>query len=146
MQYYLFPDTAAQLSRVMTEAMAPAFVLAAVASLVSTLLGRMTAVVERIRNLNDISDDDKSRAHLKLDVPRLRRRAKLLESAAYLALFSGMCTALLLVTGFICAYLRLEHVYGVAVLFVLAVVLLGAALFRFAQEVRVGLSEADHYR
>ena len=99
MQYYLFPDTAAQLSRVMTEAMAPAFVLAAVASLVSTLLGRMTAVVERIRNLNDISDDDKSRAHLKLDVPRLRRRAKLLENAAYLALFSGMCTALLLRRG-----------------------------------------------
>jgi len=60
MQFSLMPDTAAQLSHVMSEAMAPAFVLAAVASIVATLLGRMTAVVERIRNLNDVPDDDPS--------------------------------------------------------------------------------------
>jgi hypothetical protein len=45
-----------------------------------------------------------------------------------------------------CAFLRLEHIYGAAPLFVLGVALLVAALFRFGQEVRIGLSEADHYR
>ena len=53
---------------------------------------------------------------------------------------------LLLIVGFICAYLRLEHIYGAAPLFVVGVALLVAALFRFGQEVRIGLAEADHYR
>jgi hypothetical protein len=57
-----------------------------------------------------------------------------------------MCTAALLIVGFVSAYLRLEHTYGAATLFILAVALLGAALFRFGQEVRIGLGDADHYR
>ena len=109
------------------------------------MVGRLTAVIERIRHLHDIGDDEASRAHLKSDLPRLRR-AILLNNAARLALASGVCTALLLAVGFGSALLRLQHVYGAAALFLVAVVLLGAALFRFGQEVRIGLSEADHYR
>jgi hypothetical protein len=60
------------------------------------MLGRGRSVVDRIRHLNNIPDDDRSRVHLKGDVPRLRRRAHLLNSATYLALGSGICTALLL--------------------------------------------------
>jgi Protein of unknown function (DUF2721) len=145
MQINLLPDPA-QLSRIMSEAMAPAFVLGAVAGFVSILLGRLTAVVDRIRSLNDVSDDDRDRVHLKSDIPRLRRRAELLRNAAHLAVFSGMCVGLLLIVCFACAYLRLEHTYGAALLFVLGVALLVAALFRFGQEVRIALSEADHYR
>lgn len=57
-----------------------------------------------------------------------------------------MCTALLLVLGFATALFGLEHEYGAGGLFALAVGLLGASLYRFAQEVRIGLSEADQYR
>jgi Protein of unknown function (DUF2721) len=142
---FFLPDPA-QLSRIMSEAMAPAFVLGAVAGFVSILLGRLTAIVDRIRSLNDVSEDDSFRVHLKSDLPRLRRRAELLSNAAHLAILSGMCVGLLLITGFICAYFRLEHLYGAAPLFVVGVALLVAALFRFGQEVRIGLTEADHYR
>jgi len=145
MQPSFLPDPA-QLSRIMSEAMAPAFVLGAVAGFVSILLGRLTAVVDRIRSLNEVDDDDPSRAYLKSDLPRLRRRAELLSNAAHLAILSGMCVGLLLIVGFGCAYLRLEHLYGAAPLFVVGVALLVAALFRFAQEVRIGLNAADHYR
>lgn len=141
----LVPDVQ-QLAQVMSQATAPAFVLGAVAGFVSILLGRMTTIVDRIRSLNDISDDDATRAFLKSDIPRLRHRAKLLKDATHLALASGMCTALLLVVGFTSAFLRVKHEYGAGFLFVIAVALLGVALFRFAQEVRIGLSEADHYR
>ena len=65
------PD-AIQLSHVISEATAPAFVLGAVAGFVSILVGRLTSVIER-----DIADDEDSRAHLKSDLPRLRRRAGL---------------------------------------------------------------------
>jgi Protein of unknown function (DUF2721) len=81
----------------MSQATAPAFVLGAVASFVSILLGRTTTIVHRIRSLNEIADDDTARAFLKSDIPRLRHRAKLLNEATRLALASGMCTALLLV-------------------------------------------------
>ena len=140
----LVPD-AAQLSRLMSQATAPAFVLGAVAAFVAVLLGRMTNVLDRIRNLNGITDDDTARAHLKSDIPRLRQRVKFLSSATYLALLSGICTSLLLVAGFASAFFRLQHEYGAGLLFAVAIALLGAALFKFAQEVRMGLAEADHY-
>jgi hypothetical protein len=145
MALFSSPD-AVQLSQVISQATAPAFVLGAVAGFVSILQGRLASVLERIRHLNDISDDDQSRAQLKSDLPRLRRRVVMLNNATRLALASGVCTALLLVVGFGSAFLRLEHVYGAAILFFLAVALLGASLFRFGQEVAIGPSEADHYR
>ena len=106
----------------------------------------MTIVLDRTRSLNEIADDDTARVHLKADVPRLRQRSKLLNSAIYLALSSGICTSLLLVVGFASAFFKLWHEFGAGILFALAIALLGASLFRFAQEVRIGLSESDHYR
>jgi hypothetical protein len=61
-------------------------------------------------------------------------------------LASGVCTALLLVVAFCSAFLRMQHIYGAGILFTVAVALLCASLFRFGQEVGMGLSEADHYR
>jgi hypothetical protein len=139
------PD-AGQLSQVISQATGPAFVLGAVAGFVSILLGRMTAVMDRIRHLNDIADDERTRVHLKSDLPRLRRRLSLLNGATRLVLASGVCTSLLLFVSFGSAFLKLQHVFGAAGLFFLAVALLGVALFRFGQEVGIGISEADHYR
>ena len=141
----LVPD-AGQLAQVMSQATGPAFVLGAVASFVAVLLGRMTSVLDRIRSLNEISDGDIPRSHLKSDIPRLRQRAKLLNSATHLALLSGLCTAVLLVVGFLSALFGLRHEYGAGLLFAVALALLGGSIFRFGQEVRMGLSEADHYR
>jgi Protein of unknown function (DUF2721) len=141
----LFGPDPAQLAQLMSESTGPAFVLGAVAAFVAVLLGRMTNVLDRIRNLNEITDDD-ARAHLRSDIPRLRQRAKLLNGAVHLALFSGMCTALLMVVGFVSAFFQVRHEYGAGGLFALAIALLGGSLFRFAQEVKIGLSEADHFR
>jgi hypothetical protein len=145
MALFSAPD-AVQLSHVIAEAMAPAFVLGAIAGFTSILLGRLTAVIERIRHLNDIADEEQSRAHLRSDLPRLRRRAELLNKATRLAVTSGICGSLLLAVGFASALLRLQHIYGATVLFLATVILLGAALFRFGQEVTIGLSDADHFR
>jgi hypothetical protein len=142
---FVAPD-AIQLSQVIAQATAPAFMLGAVAGFVSILVGRMNSVVDRIRYLNEIADDDGARGHLKSDIPRLRRRLSLLSSATRLALACGVCTSLLLCVGFGSAFLRLQHVYGLAGLFFGAVALMGVSLFKFGQEVTIGISEADHYR
>ena len=139
------PDVG-QISQVMSQATAPAFILGAVAGFVSILLGRMTTVLDRIRSLNEIANDDAARSQLKSDIPRLWRRAKLLNSSTHLALGSGMCTSLLLVVGFASAFVKLRHECGAGLLFLFAVALLGGSLFKFGQEVTIGLSEPDHYR
>jgi Protein of unknown function (DUF2721) len=118
----------------------------AVAGFTSILLGRMANVLDRIRSLNEIAGNDTARPHLKSDIPRLRQRVRLLNGATHLALASGICTALLLVVGFATAYVGVRHEYGAGLLFAIAIGLLGVALSRFGQEVRLGLSEADHYR
>jgi hypothetical protein len=141
-----FVPDAGQLSQVMSQTTGPAFILGAVAAFIAVLLSRMNVVIERIRSLNEIASNDTARAHLKSDIPRLRQRAALLNSATHLALLSGMCTSLLLVGGFVSAFFRQRHEYGAGILFGIAIGLLGWSLFRFAQEVRMGLSEADHFR
>jgi len=134
------------LSQLILQATAPAFLLGAVAGFISILMTRMTGIIERIRSLNEIDENDAARMRLKSDVPRLRRRAALLNNAVHLALGSGISTTLLLVLGFVSAFFGVRHEYGAGFLFLVAVGLLGASLFRFAQEVSIGLNELDHYR
>jgi len=67
-----------QPSHVISES--PGFALGAVAGFVSMLVGRLTAVIERIRHLSDIGDAESARARLKSDLPRLRRRGDLLNN------------------------------------------------------------------
>ena len=141
-----WPPDPEHISHAMSQAMAPAFSLAAVAAFSSIMHGRMTAVIDRIRSLNEIAEDDTARGHLKSDIPRLRQRVRLLNNALHLALLSGICTSLLLAVSFGSAFLHLRHEYGAGLLFFVAIGLLGAALFRFSQEVRIGLHEADHHR
>jgi hypothetical protein len=136
---------AGDLSEVISQATAPAFVLGAVAGFVAVLLNRMAVIVDRIRSLNEIDDAD-VRSHLKSDIPRLQQRAKLLNNAAYLALLSALCTSSLVVVEFASALFRLQYAYGGGLLFALALILLSGSILRFGQEVKMGLSEADHFR
>ena len=139
------PDSG-QIAQMFSQAAAPAFLLGAVAGYVSILLGRISGILDRIRSIHDIAEADAARIRLRDDLPRLRRRVRLLNKSTYLALCAGICTTLLLAVGFVCAFLGLRHEPGAGVLFLAAVILMGASLFRFAQEIGMGLSELDHFR
>jgi hypothetical protein len=133
------------LSQVISHALAPAFLLGAVAGFISILIGRMNGILDRVRILNLIADDDSPRARLKSDIPRLKRRAELLNATIRFALASGICVTLLVVLAFGSAFVGLRHEPVAGVLFMLALGLLGAALFTFAREVWIGLNEFDHH-
>src|SRR5262245_5850154 len=141
-----FVPDAKRLSEIFSQAIAPTFFLGAVAGFVSLLASRLSTVVERVRTLHAIADDDHARAHLKGDLQRLKRRARYLNSAIVAALHSGLCATLLLAILFVSALFRLKHAYGAPLLFVLATFFLGFALFRFAQEARIGLTVSDEYQ
>ena len=140
-------DTVAseQLSRVIAQATAPSFLLGAVSGFVAVLMGRMNGVIDRIRALNAIPDGDAARAFLKADLPRLQRRAKLLNDAIYLAVGAAICTTLLVIMAFISAFLGQRHEPGAAVMFVVALMLMCASLITLAREVRIALTEYDHH-
>ena len=134
-----------QLSNVISHVMAPAFLIGAVAGFVAVLMGRMNGIIDRIRTVNGIAADDQARAHLKSDLPRLKRRAKLINDAIYFAVGSALCTTVLVILAFVTAFFGFRHELGAAVMFIVALGLLGASLLTLAREVRIALNEFDHY-
>jgi hypothetical protein len=130
----LSPD---RLSQAITHAIAPAFVLGAVAA--------FTSIFARLRALNALPDNGHDASYLKADIPRLKKRAQLTNRAMFFAIISGVIVAGLLIVAFMCAYLGIEHVYGAGVMFMIALLYLVAALITFAIEVKIALTEYDHH-
>jgi hypothetical protein len=135
-----------RLSQIFSQAIAPTFFLGAVAAFISLMASRLSAVMARVQTLNAITDDDEPRIPLRADVERLRRRASLLNSGILASLRGGICATLLLAILFVTEFFGLRYAYGAGLLFVTATFFLGFSLFRFAQEARISLNEADEYR
>ena len=122
------PDSIDQLSQVISHVIAPAFMLGAVTSFVSILSYPHRDVLGRIRTLNAIPPDDPHRAHLREDVQRLSRRVVLLRRASCSTLGSGVVTMLLMIASFALAIFGVQHVWSVAILFIVALALFCAAM------------------
>lgn len=137
------PGSIDQLSQIISQVVAPAFLLGAVASFVSILASRMNGVIERMRYINDLPPEGHAKSRLKADLPRLRRRVDLLQKSLLYAIGSGVVGAMLIVVAFGAALLHRQHVWGTALLFSLSMVLLCISLVLLASEVRIGLNEFD---
>ena len=132
--------SANQLSLVISQAAAPAFLLGAVASFLSVLVAHMSRVVDRLRAIDDIPDGD-AKARLKAALPGLRRRVALIHRAIYWAVASGIVTCLLMVVAFGAAYFGARHEPAAAILFTLSLGLFTTSLISFAREVRIALNQ-----
>lgn len=140
-----FVPDAARLSGMFASATAPTFFLGAVAAFASLLTSRINGILDRVRTLNAIDEADLVRAHLKDDLDRLLRRARLLKDSLLAVLIAGVFATMLLAVLFVTAFLGFKYAYGAALLFLIATFLLGFALFRFAQEAHISIDEADEY-
>lgn len=134
-----------KLTHIFSQATAPTFFLGAVAAFASLMSTRMTVVMGRIRQLNAIPPDDRQRLHLKGDVDRLKRRARLLAQGMRDSLVAGICATILLAIIFISDFVGFSHAYGAGMLFLAATVALGKGLIAFVQECGIQLTEADEY-
>jgi len=134
-----------QISQVISHSIAPSFLLGAVAGFVSVLFTRLTHILDRIRDINKLPEKGHAMSRLRADLPRLQRRAQLVNGAIYFAVVSGVVATILVIFSFASAYLGQQHVFGAGILFALALVLLATALTKFAREVRIALSEYDHH-
>ena len=135
--------TTNQLSLVISQAAAPAFLLGAVASFLSVLVSHMSRIIDRSREINAFSDEDTTKARLKATLPVLRLRATLVNRAIYWSVASGITSCLLMIAAFGSAYFGFRHEPGAAVLFTLSLALFTFSLISFAREVKIAMNQAD---
>jgi hypothetical protein len=133
--------TIAEFSKVISEAIAPAFILGALSGLMSVLSIRLNRVVDRHRQLESSVESDSTKSSHQVELSNLKRRATLLLDAIYWAIGGSLATIVLLIVSFVTAYLDLLHSFGTAILFSLALGLFGAALINFGREVRMGVRD-----
>ncbi|MBR0960051.1 DUF2721 domain-containing protein [Bradyrhizobium japonicum] len=143
----MIPDTPSisQLAHVISQAAAPAFLLGALAAFIALLINRLNRIVDRTAFLNGIPEHDSARVRLKADLPRLMRRAAMMNRAVFWAVVASIAVTLLIIVAFVTAFLQLPHEYGVAVFFLISLGAFTASLIDFAREVRIALSEYDHH-
>lgn len=134
-----------QLSRIIGSVAAPAFLLGAVAAFISVLISRMNRVMDRSQFLHAIAEGDGAKEYLKADIPRLKSRAALLNQSIFYSIVSAIITASLIIVAFVSAMLHLAHEYGVALLFVAALIFFVLSLVNLARETRIALSDFDHH-
>jgi hypothetical protein len=134
-----------QLSQVISQAAAPAFLLGALAAFIAVLISRLNRIIDRTVILNAIPDDDPVRARLKADLPRLMRRAAMVNRAIFWAVVASISVTLLVIVAFVTAFFQGRHEYGVAIFFLISLGAFTISLIDFAREVRIALSEFDHH-
>jgi hypothetical protein len=139
------PAATSQLSEVIAQAVAPAFILGALAAFTAVLVARQNRIIDRTITLNGISEGDGGRSRLKADLPRLVRRARMMNKAIFWSIMSSVAITLLVIVAFASALLHIQHEFAVAILFVVSLGAFTISLVEFAREVRIALSEFDHH-
>ena len=134
-----------QLSQVISQAAAPAFLLGALAAFISVLISRLNRIIDRTIMLNGIPAEDTVRSRLKADLPRMMWRATLVNRAILWAVVGSIAVSVLVIVAFASALFEIQHERGVAVLFMISLGAFTVSLIDFAREVRIAVSELDHH-
>ena len=93
-----------QLPHVISQSAAPAFLLGALGAFIAILISRLNRIVDRSVILNGIRDDDTARCRLKADLPRLIRRAAIMNRAILWSVIASISVTLLVIVAFVTAY------------------------------------------
>ena len=136
----LVPDID-RLTQIFSNAVAPSFFLGAIAAFVSLMMSRLATVNARIKG--ELPNQDRAAVGSGSPLGPLAGRSRLLNDGIILSLGGGVCATLLPEALFASQFFGLRHVYGAGILFFAATILLGVALFRFAQEAWLARSELE---
>jgi hypothetical protein len=127
------------ITRVIQLAIAPVFLLSAIATIINVLITRLSRAVDRRRTLEEhltIYQDE----HLEQAIAELRmlqKRIMLVLWAVSLAVLAGLLVCLLVGTAFAGAYMGLDLTRGIAILFVAAVLAMTGCLLLFLREITI---------
>jgi Protein of unknown function (DUF2721) len=125
------------IARVIQLAIAPVFMLTAIAGIINALLGRLGRAIDRRRTVEALlpgAEGDEREEYLG-ELGPLARRIKLVIWSIGLAVFSALLICLLIGTAFLGAYISVNLTVGVGFLFFASVLALTASLLIFLREV-----------
>jgi hypothetical protein len=129
-----------ELSHIISQSTAPAFLLGAVAGFISVLIGRLNRIVDHATALAAKEDNDRSVGRPTAGIPILKRRADLLYRALKYAIIAAIFITLLVIASFASAAVGLNQIYGASILFVLALGFFAASLICLLFEVRIAVA------
>lgn len=136
----------AEISRVIQLAVAPVFLLTAIATVVATLNNRLGRIVDRRRALLERSDenhgDETITVHAELLL--LSRRARLVYLSIFSAVLGALFICLVVASAFLAALIAFDLSRLVAGLFILSMLALVIALSLFLREVYLAVSHSTH--
>ena len=133
------------ITRVIQLAIAPVFMLTAVASIINALLGRLARAVDRrrvVEGMLDAAEGDTQAREVELRL--LARRIQLVLWAIGFAVLSALLVCLLIGTAFMGAYASLDLTRTVAILFIASVSALTGCLLLFMREVFLAALSVNH--
>ena len=138
----------AEISRVIQLAVAPVFLLTAIATLVATLNNRLGRIVDRRRNLLERVADKASGgdgSFAETELTRLSRRSRLLYQSIFAAVLGALFVCLVVASAFVAALMSYDLSRLVASLFVLSMIALVVSLGLFLREVYLAVADSAHF-
>lgn len=131
-------QTTADLARVIQLSVTPVFLLLSIGGLLGVIANRVARVVDRARRLHaDVADATAPPGRVREELGVLARRATLNNRAIALCVVSALLVAAVIIALFLGVFFGENVVYAVSLLFIAALVCLGAALILFLQEIRL---------
>lgn len=129
-------------------AVAPVFLLTAIATLINVLSGRLSRIVDRRRLVHGrvCAEASTHAADDQAELLMLDRRSRLIYFAIFASVLSALLVCLVVVTVFIGALMAQDMSKSVAALFILAVGSMVAALGLFLKEIYLAVLAGGHRR
>lgn len=133
--------TVSTIAQTIQLSLSPVFMLAGIGALLNVLVGRMARVVDRVRDLERThpAATDGERTRLVWELRLLDRRITVINASLFLAVSSAVMTCIVVALLFVAGLAQLHFGTAVALCFILAMLLLIAALVSFMIEVRISL-------
>ena len=130
------------MARTIQLSIAPVFLLAGIGAFLNVIAGRLSRVVDRSRVLEDLHGDARGAERIRHveELRTLEKRMNLASRSIYLGTASGLAVCLLVIVLFVGELIDFNLGDAIAVLFVVAISLLGGAMVMFLRETRIALA------
>lgn len=143
-------DHLADITHVIQLAVAPVFLLTAIATLINAMNGRLGRIVDRRRvvmeQLQRCAAECAERDGAVVELDLLARRSRLVYLAILFAVLSALLVCLVVAGAFIGAMVAVKLAYTVAGLFVAAMFAMIVSLGLFLREIYFAVVTGSHYR
>ncbi len=113
-------------------AVAPVFLLAGISGFVNVMIGRLSRIVDRVRELRVKTEPTgNEKAELKI----LSRRMRLINMASSLCTFAALMVCLVIILLFMLYFLQIQAAWIIAMMFIVTMLSLTVGLLFFQAEI-----------